>query len=134
MDSTETANSNLVQLIQQIAMNAVKNSNPSDYTTGTVVKVSPLQIKLSQSLVIDKDFLVVPERLTDHKVKFSFSGRTQTKSGGSGYAEFALHDHDILVSDKEVTIHNGLKVGDKVLLMQKAGGQEYYIIDKVVST
>lgn len=41
------------------------------------------------------------------------------------------HDHSIS-GKKEITIHNGLKVGDEVLLLRMQGGQKYIVIDKVV--
>lgn len=40
------------------------------------------------------------------------------------------HSHSIN-GKKEITIHNGLKVNDEVLLLRMQGGQKYIVIDKV---
>lgn len=40
------------------------------------------------------------------------------------------HNHSIS-GRKSLTIHNGLKTGDKVILIQQAGGQKYVVLDKV---
>ncbi len=56
-------NTNLVQLIKKCAMDVFWASNPCDWQIAKVNSASPLKISLSQSLVLDSDFLVVPERL-----------------------------------------------------------------------
>lgn len=40
------------------------------------------------------------------------------------------HNHTIS-GTKSLTIHNSLKVGDKVILIQVQGGQRYIVLDKV---
>lgn len=55
------ANSNLVQLIKQIAVEAVNAAKPCDYRTGTVVSVNPLKIKMSNTITLDNDFLDITE-------------------------------------------------------------------------
>lgn len=40
------------------------------------------------------------------------------------------HNHEI-TGKKKMTIHNGLKRNDTVILIQKKGGQEYVVIDKI---
>ena len=47
------ANSSIVQLIKQMAVEAVKASRPCDYIVGNVIGTDPLKIKVSNSLVID---------------------------------------------------------------------------------
>lgn len=88
------ANSNLVQLIKQIAFEAVEAAKPCDYTIGTVINTSPLKIKVSQTMELEEYFLDLT---------------------------------------KNVTEENALKKGDKVLMLRKAGGQKYAVIDRVVS-
>ncbi len=87
------ASSNLVQLIKQIAVEAVNASKPCDYNIGTVINTNPLCIKMSQSIIVDEDFLHLTQAVTK----------------------------------------NPLKKGDKVLMLRKQGGNEYTIIDRLVS-
>ncbi len=87
------ANSNLVQLIKRIAVEAIEAAKPCDYRVGIVSNATPLVIKVSSSITIDEDFLVL----------------TQTAS------------------------QIQLEKGDKVFILRKSGGNEYIVIDKVVS-
>ena len=40
------------------------------------------------------------------------------------------HSHSIS-GRKKMTIHNGLKLNDKVILIQKQGGEDFIVIDKI---
>ena len=100
------ANSNLVQLIKQIALEAVEAAKPSDYRIGTVTSINPLKIKVSQSIELEEDFLHLTRNVTDFQITYN---------------------------EQKITVHNALKKGEKVLMLRKAGGQEYTVIDRVVS-
>ena len=82
----------------------------SDYEIGTVSGVSPLIIKMSNDLEIDEDFLHLSRNVTDYEVEIEIGDVIQSR-----------------------TVRNSLKVGEKVLMLRKSGGQEYIIIDRVVS-
>ena len=40
------------------------------------------------------------------------------------------HNHSI-AGKKTATIHNALKIGDKVILIQQSGGQKFVVLDKI---
>jgi hypothetical protein len=42
----------------------------------------------------------------------------------------AQHNHKY-IGEKEVTINNHLKVGDKVILLRDKGGQKYLVLDRI---
>jgi hypothetical protein len=120
--------------MQEVVKNTNEAGQPADYVFGTVTKASPLQIQVSQKIVLTDAQLALTRNVTDYEVNVSITGwKTQTKSGGSGYAEFASHNHDIEISKSKMTIHNALKVGDKVVMMKQKGGQQYLVIDRVVN-
>jgi hypothetical protein len=120
--------------MQEVVKNTNEAGQPADYVFGTVNKASPLQIQVSQKIVLTDAQLALTRNVTDYEVNVSITGwKTQTKSGGSGYAEFASHNHDIEISKSKMTIHNALKVGDKVVMMKQKGGQQYLVIDRVVN-
>lgn len=100
------ANSNIVQLIKQIAVEAVKAAKPCDYRTGVVTHTNPLEIKISQTLTLDEDFLDLSRNVTNFETK---------------------------INGQITTVENELKVGEKVLMIRKSGGQKYAVIDRVVS-
>lgn len=74
-----------------------------------VTKTNPIEIKIEQKLVLDDDFLIVPEHLTDHNTNVTIDG-----------------------IKKVCTVHNALANGEKVILARVQGGQKYIVQDRVV--
>lgn len=82
---------------------------------GTVINTTSLSIKLTNDkLEIDSDIITVPYNLSDFNV--------QCDIVAEGYN----------IKDGTITIHNGLKKGDSVILLSYNGGKQYYILDRVV--
>lgn len=100
----------IVKLIKKAAVEAVNASKPANVVFGKVISVSPLKIQVEQKLILSSAQLVVSEHLTDHEVDMTL---------------------DSITGRKTVTIHSGLKVGDKVIMLQKSGGQKYIVIDRI---
>ena len=98
-----------VQLMKHAAMEAVSASTPCTYCTGVVTAEKPLEIKISQAVTIDADFIDIPEKMTDYNARIEIGGVTH-----------------------ECVVKNGLRTGDKVLLLRKAGGQRFAVLDRVV--
>jgi len=97
----------LLSTVKQAAMAAIAASNPVTMMYGVVTNTNPLEVNVDQRFTLPADFLVVPESLTENKLVI----------GGSTYI-----------------VREGLKVGDKLLLLRVQGGQQFIIIDRVVST
>ena len=131
------ANSSLIQLIKQMAVEAVRASKPCDYIVGSVTETDPLKIKVSNTLILEEEFLELTRNVTDYETEVSitkeYDWKTQDKSGGSGYSSFETHSHDIVTKKKKIKIHNALKADDKVLMLRKSGGQEFIVIDRMVT-
>ena len=102
-------NSNLVQMIKQVAMDAVRAAKLSDYQIGTVVSTNPLTVKLSNEATLDADFLQLTHSVTNY--------------------ECTLECGNVL---QIYEVKNALQEGEKVLMLRKTGGQRYMIIDRVV--
>lgn len=100
----------LVILMKRAALDAVKAQNPCGVYFGQVVSSSPLEVRLSQKIVLDQDMLILPENLTDYDVTITMDG-----------------------IPRSCTVRNGLKGGDVVAMIRMQGGQRYLIVDKVVS-
>ena len=120
----------LVGAVKQAALGAIENAQMCDLRYGTVVSTSPLKIKVTSQFTIPSSLLIVPEHLTNHKVSVSIDWDTGSKSGGSGESSFASHTHTVS-GTKTMTINGALKVGDKVALLRKQGGQSYFILDRI---
>ena len=79
-----------------------------------------------------------------------FSGNTDTGGDAEPHTHTYSHSHNFsgtvensnnvnlshshsYSGRKTFTVHNGLKVGDEVVLMKQKGGQKYLVLDRVVN-
>ncbi|EOR25306.1 hypothetical protein A500_10530 [Clostridium sartagoforme AAU1] len=122
--------SDLIMLIRSQAIGAVNASNPTAIVYGKVISIAPLKIQVDQKMTLTKEFLILTRNVKDHKVFMTVDHATEYKSGGSGDASFESHNH-AYKGKKEFTIHNGLVVGDEVIMIQMQGGQKFLVIDKL---
>ena len=99
----------LLQIIKKAAVEAVEASNPAKVVYGTVTAVSPLNIRIEQRFTIPEAFLTLTKNVRDYKVRMTVNGGTE----------------------QEYTVKNGLKTGDRVMLLREQGGQNYIVLDKI---
>jgi hypothetical protein len=137
----------LIEIMKRAAIDAQEAGQPCDLRTGTVKTVSPLSIQVSSQLILPEGLLIVPEKLKDYTMEVTldwttepignhthdYSGSCSDGGSHSGTTNPAgTHTHQILSGkSKTITIHNALKVGDKVALIRKHGGQFFYILDRI---
>ena len=105
----------LMKTIKRAALDAVKASKPVEVCFGKVTSVSPLKILVEQKLPT---------------TEVTVNWNTEDKGGGSGYASYETHKHPIK-GRKKITVHNGLVVGDEVILIRQQGGQKYIVVDRI---
>lgn len=120
----------LVETIQRLARQTEVAMKPCDYCLGVVESISPLTIRIDQKDVVPEEFLILTDLVRDYTVDITVSHTTENKSGGSGYSEFASHNHDY-TGRKKIIVHNGLAVGESVILIQQAGGQEFIVLSRL---
>jgi len=100
--------SELVGILQQIVQNTVKAMRMTDKAVGTVISVSPLKVQLDMTMQpIPECALLVTSAVKERIV--------EVKGGAGG----------------TVLVHEGLKVGDRVLMLRVQNGQQYIILSKV---
>jgi len=121
----------MVELIKKAALDAVKESRPTSIVFGTVISIEPLKINVEQKLTLTSAQLILTHGVVDYDVDITVDHLTENRSGGSGEAAFASHNHGY-VGKKTITIHNGLKNGDEVLMIQVQGGQKYIVLERMV--
>ena len=120
--------------MKRATMEYLDNAKMCDLRFGKVVSVAPLKVQVTNQFTIPESLLIVPEHLTDYEIKITTTGygwKTDNASGGSGMAEYASHNHGINQTERIVKVHGALKVGDKVSLLRKQGGQSYFILDRL---
>lgn len=104
----------MMDTIKKAGLQAVGASNPASILFGEIINITNLQIKIDQKLTLPKEAIIVPECLTRYEIDLTHS------HGGSGNAL------------EKVVIREGLKEGDRVILIRVQGGQQFVILDKVV--
>lgn len=122
----ETEKTSLKQLFQGMAGDGV------EVLQGIVKSVGPLKIQIvnDEKLTIGPNITYIPRHLTDYSTEVTVSWRTENASGGSGDAAYASHSHAI-TGRKTITVHNALKVGDRVHVLSFNHGKQYYVLDRV---
>ena len=119
----------LKEAIQQLVIQQLNSANLCDYSLGVVETINPLTIRIDQKELLTEEFLILTDLVRDFDVDITVNHTTENKSGGSGYALFESHNH-AYSGRKKITVHNGLSVGESVILVQQAGGQEFIVLSR----
>lgn len=120
----------LMNALQKLAYNTYQAGKPADYILGVVETVDPLVIRLDAKETITEEFLVLTDAVRDYDVDITVNHTTENAAGGSGYAEYASHNHGYR-GRKRITVHNGLTPGESVVMLRQLGGQEYLVISRI---
>ncbi len=122
--------------MKKAALEAVDASKPVDILYGTVQSVNPLEIFVEQKLILTKEFIIVPEHLTDYETEITFDNPEVKQIYTTWNMEETLESNRAKISFKQpavkhkITIYNALKEGDSVILFRKQGGQRYVVFDR----
>lgn len=125
----------LVKTIKRAATDAVKAEKPVEVCFGKVTSTSPLQILVEQKMTLGKAQLVLSRNVTDFKTKISagniqsyyYTGGTPPDAPTAPVSPPYVH----AVGKIEITVYNGLVVGDEVILIRQQGGQKYVVMDRI---
>lgn len=120
----------LTKAIKRAALEAVNASKPVEVCFGKVTSASPLKISVEQKMILGAAQLVLTRNVTNFTTEVTVDWSTENKSGGSGDASFSSHNHAI-AGRKKITVHNGLVVGDEVVLIRQQTGQKYIVVDRI---
>lgn len=138
----------LVRAIKRAATDAVDANKPVEVCFGSVISTSPLKIQVEQKLTLNEEQLVLTKAVTDHWVDIEVNHFTVND-------DFMIPDHTHRIFDtytgggscdmgnldtthkhgykgrKKIMIYNGLRVGEKVLLIRFDKGQRFVVLDRV---
>lgn len=143
----------LLKVIKQSALEAVDASKPVRFFFGEVMNTEPLQIDIEQKMKLGGSRLILSRNVTEFETEITVDINTEQALGAHSHvfsldmdeAGEPLHIHNILTNmgaeelshshkikeRMKVTVHNGLAVGDKVILLQNKGGQQYLVLDRI---
>lgn len=123
-----------VDTLKRSAVEAVEAGKPVNVYFGEVVSASPLKINVEQKMILGEKQLILSRNVTNFKTKIT-AGNIQnyyyTGDINSGTAPVSP-PHIHAVGTIEITVHNGLAVGDKVIILRQQKGQKFIVIDRMV--
>lgn len=101
---------------------------------GEVVSAAPLKINVEQKMVLGEKQLILSRNVTNFKTSITggniknyyYTGST-TDSGTAPVSPSHVH----AVGKIEITVHNGLVVGDEVILIRQQEGQKFIVLDRI---
>lgn len=99
------------QLLKLMKGRGGNDSDYSDIVFGTVINVSPLQIQISNQMVLTEAFLNLSRNVTDHKIRMRSENSDEDKW-------------------QTYIVLNALKKGDGVTMIRQDGGQQFYVLEK----
>lgn len=120
---------NLYQAFQSAMAQNVNDMKLSDCILGVVESASPLVIRIDQRTLIKSDYLILTDLVRDFSVDITVSHTTENRAVVENPA-FASHNHDYK-GRKKIIVHNGLAVGEKVVMIRQAGGQQYIVLSRI---
>jgi hypothetical protein len=101
---------NMIEIIKRAALEAVESTVPCKIMFGKVISTSPLKINVEQRLTLDENHLILTSLVKDFEVEMTVDGIT-----------------------KQYTVHLGLQNGETVMLLRNQGGQQFIVLDRVVT-
>lgn len=123
----------LVNTLKRAAVEAVEAGKPVNVYFGEVVSASPLKINVEQKMILGEKQLILSRNVTDFKTKITagnIKNYYYTGDVNSGTAPVSP-SHVHAVGTIEITVHNGLAVGDEVILIRQQEGQRFVVVDRI---
>lgn len=127
------ANSSLLETLQRISGGVIDGYGLADYRLGIVTDVKPLKIKISEQITLEAGLgqILLTEQVLQKQLDLTHVHQVL------GSTEVAnVHDHPVDFDSKKalttkITITEGLKEHDAVLLLSVSKGQQYIVLSKV---
>lgn len=122
----------LERALKQMINNAVEYNKPTEIYAGKVESTSPLTIRLDVNVpALEEDELILTHLVKDYEVDISVGHLTEeTEVVEGALTDIKKHKHEYK-GRKKITIHNGLKIGEGVLLIRQQGGQKFIVLDRI---
>ncbi|MTI56163.1 DUF2577 domain-containing protein [Geosporobacter ferrireducens] len=126
---------NMIEIMKQAATDAIQQSKPVNVLFGTVQSINPLKIIIDQKLPLEADDLILTSLVKDRRAKISFDN-PDIKNIVKDYSMDDISGTNYKLTfqqpiQNEITIYDGLKIGERVMLLRIQGGQKYIVLDRV---
>lgn len=104
----------LVRAMKKAARDERESSKPMEVFFGEVLSVAPLKVNVEQKMVLGEAQLVLCRNVTEYT------------TGGT-----ILWETEKIEGKKQLTVHNALEKGEKVILLRQQGGQKFIVVDRI---
>ena len=126
----------IIDIMKRASIDAMENSKLCDLRYGSVISVTPLKVQVTPQFILPESVLIVPMHLTDYETELSFDDPDIKQEYTTWDMGEKIESAPSKMSFKKkikhkITVYNALKVGDKVALLRKQGGQSYFILDRI---
>ncbi len=130
----------LLKIIKRVAVDVVHSLKLPEVCFGRVVSASPLKITVEQKLTLSERQLILSRNVTEYTFEMTVDHFTEKETehvhavhdtytgGGASSPTEHLHAYK---GRKKFIVHNGLRVGENVVLIRQQGGQKYLVVDRV---
>lgn len=119
----------LVRLVKQAAVDAVRADVPVAICYGFVTSTTPLKIRVDQKKILGEAQLILTDNVRDFNVVLS-TIEGEGKTEGPHYTEETSAHRHRYQGRKKWRVHNALEIGEKVILLRCDGGQQYVVLDR----
>lgn len=137
----------IAKAMRRNAVEAMEATKPVNVYFGEVETVNPLTINVEQKMILGKAQLILTRNVTDFETMVTMNWESESSlkththkvtgddSGGDSIDLTSektnlAHTH-MITGKKQITIHNGLDVGDAVVLIRQQGGQKFIVVDRI---
>lgn len=131
----------LVRTMKRAALEAVAAEKPVNVFFGKVQSVKPLKIGVEQKMQLGEAQLVLTRNVTDFDIMVTTDWYTEEALGphshdiegmeGLNAAEADLRHVHRIGGKRQIRVHNGLCIGDEVILIRQQEGQKYIVADRI---
>lgn len=124
----------IAKKIKRAAIEAQESTKPVEICFGKVTSDSPLKILVEQKLPLGEGQLILTRNVTNFKTYIT-GGNVKnyyyTGNDTDGGTAPVVPSHVHAIGKVQITVHNGLVVGDEVILIRQQGGQKYIVVDRI---
>lgn len=124
----------IAKKIKKAAIEAQESTKPVEICFGKVTSASPLKILVEQKLPLGEGQLILTRNVTNFKTYIT-GGNVKnyyyTGNDTDGGTAPVVPSHVHAIGKVQITVHNGLVVGDEVILIRQQGGQKYIVVDRI---
>lgn len=100
----------LIKIIKKAAIDAVMARKPMAMCMGEVVSASPLKISIDQKMTLSATQLMLTSAVRDFEVETTADDSPDCN---------------------KISVHLGMNIGEKVILLRCDGGQKFIVLDRL---